>query len=338
MERKRVIRLFLIFILMIVIPIYAQVALEKTGQAGMAFLSIPVGARASAMGNAFAAVSDNVEAMFWNPAGLGKVSKWDFSGGYTRWIADITYYHAGLAYNVENIGVFGLNLVWVDYGEIRGAIISRDPAGPGYELTDPISPLALVGGLAYGRQLTDRISFGANMKWVYQDLGTSYSQKDSLSPLVAHESKLGIPALDVGVIYFTGFKDLRVAVSVQNVSYEKQFVDEDFSLPFNIRMGIAMDLLTIFAPDGNSSLLVSIDATHPRDYRERLHFGVEYSLFDIFFLRGGYKINYDEDKLSFGIGLNPLSRDGMGIRFDYSFNPFGKLDSPVHRVSVGGSF
>lgn len=337
MERKIKSRLFLIFTLLIVIPIYAQVALEKTGQAGMAFLSTPIGARASAMGNAFVAISDNVEAMFWNPAGLSNVSNWDFSGGYTRWIADITYYHAGLAYNVDNIGVFGLNLVWVDYGEIVGAIRGPTAEQP-YIMTDPITPLALVGGLAYGRQLTDRISFGANMKWAYQDLGTAYSQEDSLSPIVAHDNTLGIPAIDVGVIYLTGFKDLRIAVSVQNVSYEKHYVDEDFSLPFNIRMGMAMDILKIFAPGGNSSLLVSIDATHPRDYRERLHFGVEYSLYDIFFLRGGYKINYDEDKLSFGIGLNPLSRDGMGIRFDYSFNPFGKLDSPVHRVSVGGSF
>lgn len=333
--KKTMNRLFLIFTLLLVIPVYAQVDIEKTGQAGMPFLSIPTGARASAMGNAFVAVAENSEAMFWNPAGIAAVSKMDFSSGYTRWIADITHYHAGLVYNAGNIGVFGINLLWVDYGDLQGA--RRSEAETGYVLTGTFNPIALVGGLAYGRQLTDRISFGANLKLAYQDLGGAYI--GDFGDFEVVENTLAIPALDIGVIYFTGFKDLKVGMKVENVSYEKKYVEEDLSLPFNIRMGVAMDILTILAPEGSSSLILSIDATHPRDYKERLHIGMEYSFRDILFLRGGYKLNYDEDQLSCGIGISPtIPGPGNILRFDYAFNPFGNLGSPVHRISIGTSF
>src|SRR5437867_7075822 len=38
--------------------------------AGFAFLEIPSGARASAMGGAYASLAQGAEAAFWNPAGL----------------------------------------------------------------------------------------------------------------------------------------------------------------------------------------------------------------------------------------------------------------------------
>src|SRR5688500_19411766 len=41
------------------------------GNAGGEFLTIPVGARGVAMGQAFTAVVDDISALWWNPAGLG---------------------------------------------------------------------------------------------------------------------------------------------------------------------------------------------------------------------------------------------------------------------------
>jgi hypothetical protein len=40
--------------------------------------------------------------------------------------------------------------------------------------------------------------------------------------------------------------------------------------------------------------------TGPRDYGERMHFGLEYQWLQNYFLRLGYKANYDEEDLTAG--------------------------------------
>ncbi len=47
-----------------------------------------------------------------------------------------------------------------------------------------------------------------------------------------------------------------------------------------------------------------IDVTHPNDNAERAHFGTEFSFYDRFFVRGGYKYNYDDQDFTFGAGAN----------------------------------
>ena len=51
-------------------PSTAFGAEQWSGTSAAQFLRIPVGARQSAMGEAFCAVSDDVMAICWNPAGL----------------------------------------------------------------------------------------------------------------------------------------------------------------------------------------------------------------------------------------------------------------------------
>jgi hypothetical protein len=50
----------------------------------------------------------------------------------------------------------------------------------------------------------------------------------------------------------------------------------------------------------------AVDVTHPNDNMERAHFGAEFSFFDRLFLRGGYKLNYDDQKFAFGAGAKPV--------------------------------
>ena len=47
---------------------------SKKGTTAATFLSIPQGARAMGMGGAYVSVANDPSAMYWNPAGLTKVS------------------------------------------------------------------------------------------------------------------------------------------------------------------------------------------------------------------------------------------------------------------------
>jgi len=76
----------------------------------------------------------------------------------------------------------------------------------------------------------------------------------------------------------------------------------------------------------------AIDATHPNDNNERVLAGTEFSFFDRFFLRGGYKFNFDDQKFAFGAGANvPIS--SSAVYFDYAYSVYDLLPS-VHRISV----
>jgi len=112
-------------------------------------------------------------------------------------------------------------------------------------------------------------------------------------------------------------------------------VEEGFELPLTFIIGFAMDVLD-FMGEHQNNLLVSIDATHPRDYSERIHLGAEYLFMDMIALRAGYKFNYDVEGLSAGVGLQ---KDIGSLKLDvgYSFSESEYFDA-VNRISFGFSF
>src|SRR5690348_6207186 len=64
---------------------------------GAAFLKIGVGARPIAMGSAFTAQADDVNAIGWNPAGLGRMQRSELSATHTEWLSDLRYDFLGAA-------------------------------------------------------------------------------------------------------------------------------------------------------------------------------------------------------------------------------------------------
>ena len=102
-------------------------------------------------------------------------------------------------------------------------------------------------------------------------------------------------------------------------------------------MGISMNVLDFkeINPDYHR-LLVSVDATHPRDYPEQLDIGIEYVLRKTLALRMGYTTPTDEQGMSFGVGFTPTI-SGMNVALDYSYTPFGIFNN-VHRFSFNVSF
>ena len=63
----------------------------------------------------------------------------------------------------------------------------------------------------------------------------------------------------------------------------------------------------------------------------------EFSFDDRFFLRSGYKINYDEEGLTLGGGMNTDLTKATRLLIDYSWQDFGRLDN-TQRFSVGFAF
>jgi hypothetical protein len=78
--------------------------------------------------------------------------------------------------------------------------------------------------------------------------------------------------------------------------------------------------------------VLSFDALNTNDYGERYHLGGEYSFMDFLHLRGGYRFNYAEGNLSFGVGLQKQLSTFL-VSVDYSFVSYEFLESP-HRLTL----
>ena len=105
-------------------------------------------------------------------------------------------------------------------------------------------------------------------------------------------------------------------------------------LSVTFRIGLALSILEVLkVDDPEQYLLLAVDAVHPRDYEEHLDIGLEYKMYGIVSLRGGYKVNYSEQSFTAGLGLD-YEVGGLDLRINYAYGAFG-IWSDVQRLSIG---
>jgi hypothetical protein len=319
--KKYMIMIFILFFTLS-LPLQSE-EMKKIAQTGMKWLSIPIGPRASAMGGAFTAVANDAGSIFWNPAGLAYTSGTNVFLSQTQWIADINVNAGAASYDASGWGIFSLSFATVDYGTFNGT--RRDPGvSAGYVETGTFSPTDWQGGLGYARRISDRFAIGGHLKYLYENLGSTLIGKMGAGE--KYTAEMSMLAFDIGTIYYTGFKDLKIAMVLQNFSEEKKYVAEKFPLPLTFKFGVAMDLTKIWMEESEHQITLAIDAIHPRDFSERLLLGLEYGFRDLVFLRGGYKIGYDEEDLTLGAGVQ-YTTGGIGLGIDYSYVQFKHFDA-----------
>lgn len=307
----------------------ARADLKKVGQTGMQFFSIDMIARAAAMGGASMMTGKGASSMFYNPAGMSEMqSNVDFFVTRTNWIADISYNAGGVAKSLGNWGTVGLNFISTDYGEVIGTQVANTQKG--YEEVGQINAGAVSVGASYSRSLTDKFRIGGVVKYVQQNLG-----ENRLPGRTIHNRVSGL-AYDIGTIFYPGYKSLRVGMSIRNFAGQFEYEETPFELPLTFRISAAMDVLDFFGGVNQQSLLLEVDAMHPRAYTERINLGGEYWFANTIALRAGYKFNYDEEGLSLGFGINHRIA-GVDIKLDYSYSDLGTFNS-VNRITIGGSF
>jgi len=312
---------------------YSQIDLNKTAQSTMNFLLVSTSSKASALGDAYTSIGSGSEAMFYNPAGLaGMQTEFDINLNYTGWIADIKYLSGGVAWNLYDIGVIGINLLTVDYGTINGTSLTLDIGNDlGYIDNGEISNVgAYAIGLSYARAISQEFSIGGTVKLVGQNLGVSIVQAGSVEN---NASKL---SFDAGVKYKTGFKGFMFGMSIRNfaTNIKREVYDEQLPLIFSV--GAAINAMEVIYPEHKNPLLVAVDFNHQNNYSERVNLGIEYKFIEMVSLRAGYQTNRDLASWSGGVGLSQTILD-YNLEVNYSYSRFEIFDS-VNRLSLLISF
>lgn len=308
-------------------------AQQKLAQTGMKFLNVISDARSTALGEAYTAVDGGAASLYYNPAGIARITQTaNIVVGQTQWIADIKHNVGSIAISPFNgeYGVIGLFLQGVDYGTLYQTVRSNNDKG--YLDLGTFNPTGTMIGVAYARALSDKFSVGGAVKYVHQDLGPSATVGDSTGPKNSVSSNTSAYAFDFGLIYRTGFKSLAFGMAVRNFSREVQFQSEGFQLPLTFKIGVSMNLTDVIPIDPKMhNIFVTVDAEHPRDYREQIKFGIEYTFLKEISLRVGYVNPADQHSWSYGAGIQQ-NFDTVLFAFDYAYTPFGDLGN-VHRVT-----
>lgn len=312
----------------------------KFAQAGMAFLKIDVDSRVAAMGGTQIGGLGNANMAFTNPAGLASVQGLEVSASLVDWIADIQMYGISAAYNLGNIGTFGVNIVSMDYGDLRRTRPWQGGDNPtlrdqGFIDEGTFSPTEIAVGISYARRITSEFFIGGNLRFAEQNLG-DVEIIDAFTGGISNTSNsLSNVIFDFGTVYYPGFRDLRFGVSFRNFSNQNDYFEQRFELPLTLDFGMAMDLLKLSGDTNeSSSLTLAVDWVHPRDFEERLHVGMEYAFMDMLYLRGGYKFNYDEESVTAGLGVQYIADAGFGVKADYAYAAFGEFFGNVNRFTV----
>lgn len=342
---KKILSSCLILVLVILSINSLTYSQKKLAQTGFQFLSVGTNARATAMGEAYTTVAGSSEALFYNPAGLASVTSFiEVSLNQMEWIADIKYISGNMSLNLSQgkYGVLGLSFLTVDYGQFYWTRVADNEQGfLDYDEMSDLDvggltvPKALMIGVGYAKQLSDNFSVGGQVKYVYQNLGKSIVPElgETETLLKIKEYSLGELAYDFGTQYRTGFKSFVFGMSVRNFSREVKYEKEGFQMPLTFRIGVSMDIFDFVSQlSKDHSLLISIDAVHPRSYPEFVNVGAEYVFLDMLALRAGYISNQDDYDLTVGFGVKKY-----GFEVDYSYMPFTFFND-VNRVSVKFAF
>ena len=293
---------------------------DGAGTTGAAFLKIDGGSRPVGMGGAFAGLANDINTIFWNPAGLTAVDGRELTAMQHFSFADINNQTIGYAQRVDRL-VWGASFLG-SFTEIERR------QGP---TEDPDSTVTVGGfatGLSFAYPLGTAMSIGGTAKVISEqlDIQNAYGA-----------------AADVGVILRLFDNHLGIGVAVQNAGV----LDGGENLPMALRAGVAYRMWKQpMVEEGTEETMpprelwaLVADANLPLiDANPSFHIGAERWFYDSVAARLGYQIGMNENPsngLSLGVGVRRSGEDALAnidFQFDYAFVPDAYVGN-AHRIS-----
>ncbi len=320
---------------------------DKIGEAGFMFLKIPVGARETSMGLNGLTSTTGAAALYWNPANVSAAEGVSVAFSYLNYFAGINSNYFAIAAPIGEVGTFSASLNYLSYGDIEITTVDQ-PQGTG----SSYSPYDMALTFGYSKQITDRVSGGLGVKFLYSK--------------IAEVNASGV-AFDFGFTYNTQYRGLKLGFTAVNIGLQSRYqgdgltvqevLDTDlgnqvvfwkigtepFELPASVNFGLSFDM---YRTEQNSVTGV-VEENVNNLQANRTNFGVEYGFKDMFFLRGGYSSSFQKNVdftaggngggYSFGAGVQYKITEKSRVTLDYGYLDMGIFDA-THRFSVNIGF
>jgi hypothetical protein len=273
--KNRVLFLLVVFCVVMAVmgsSIYAQEPEEeisnnrRVGSAAATELLIPVGARDMAMGGSGIAMTNGVEAIHWNPAGLARIpTSAEAMVSSMTYIADIRLNYATVGVSFGGFGVVGLSVRMLNFGDVP-LTTNEDPEGRGGRT---YSPNFMTVGLTYARRFTDAITVGGTFKAISEKIGRVNGSGFAVDLGVQYHGAGGIKGLNFGValknygpqMSFGGSGLLRKAISEEGLRSMQYYSLQaaSFELPSTLEIGAS------YVRDMTENIVLTVNSAFVND-------------------------------------------------------------------------
>ena len=313
---KRITLLLQISVLFATANVFAQ---SRTGTTVANFLTMGVGAKATALGHANTVNSSGAEALFWNPAAISIENEGGTrSSGFiasNRLFADVEMYSSGLVFPASKNGMknFGFGISYVDYGRQQVRTVEQ-PEGIG----STFGAHDLSFSLAYAQNLTENFHFGGTAKVVQQKIYDMSAQTfafdfgfilrtDYLNGLVlgATISNFG-GSMQMDGINSELYADIDETSEGNNDNVPARLYMDQWELPLSFKFGLMLPIIK----KENLEWIILSDAQQTNDNNINVDSGSQLSYISKtvkFHTRAGYK--------DLGLGSNVDSHFTYGAGF-----------------------
>jgi len=329
------------------------------GTTSAEFLLLGAGARGTALGGAFAALSTDITAMYYNPAGLAQLARPGAMVSTYQYLADTRYSWFGTAFPMAG-GARAIGLSVGTFGFSDQPVTTvENPDGDGrvYNVNE-----SFISG-TYAQNFSDRFSAGVNIKYVHDELGTAKATAFALDLGTNFHAMVGgrpiraaFVIANLGSTMAHSGSDMDVGVTREpplgtvDVPQEPQparLKSKDFGLPVMFRVSVALDIVH----QSNNQLTLLSEFSQPNNTKPGAGMGLEWSAVNLgnsgFSLaaRGSYTIQPDNEValtnaagFDTQLGSGSFTKDGLAvgggvgygrgnfkIGFDYAYRDFGPL-------------
>ena len=281
-------------------------------QPGFAFLEVPTGARATALGGAYSSLAGGVEAVYWNPARLTSSKGLEITGGHSELFQKLRHDYFAVGGHMFGGGI--ATSIRALYSE---PIDERDDQG---NLVGSFGSHDLELGLSYGHSIGSGMSVG----------GSAAIVRERISNLAAQTYSFGFggawePAQVPGVRFSAAGQNLGPAGKYTIDGVEGQPVQ----LPAAFQSGVSYQRVV-------GARFHALGALEGRAVRGRDILGLmgaELGDASGAALRLGLRVNDTSTSVSFGAGYAL-----PGFSFDYAFVPLRDDLGDTHRFGFNAHF
>jgi hypothetical protein len=338
-----------------------QTAQDNTGYGSTSgeFLLLGAGARGAALGGAYAALTTDVSALYYNPAGLAQMSRPGILVSTYSYVSGTRYNWVGIALPMGG-GSRAVGFAVGSFGFSDQPVYTlEDPDGTG----ETYSVAETFLSMTYSQNFSDRFSAGFTGKLISDqlgstkatgfavDFGTNFHAMIGDRPIRAAFvlQNLGTnlrhdgSALEAGVTRAPPLGTVDIPQELQPVRLRSS----SWGLPVQFRVGVSLDLLS----QGVNRISVLGEFTQPVNTKPGAGAGLEWALTNVgnsgFSLaaRGSYTLqpdnkldpgtgagfattqsiaNFSKDGLALGGGL-AYGRGNWRVGFDYAYRDLGAL-------------
>ncbi len=336
---------------LLIIPVLLLMALSAAlaqSKYSNEFLSLGIGARGLAMANTMCAISDDVTAAYWNPAGLARMDKrYQLSLMHAEYFAGVAKYdYAGVGYKIDDRSSVALSYIRFGVDNIMNTTELIDAQGNvDYDRISYFSASdnAFLLSYAYNFEKVPGLAVGANAKIIYRnigkfarawgfglDFGLQYNHKgwqagallrDGTSTFNAWSYHLTDQVIDI--FHRTGNE---IPENVLELTLPALLLGAgkcvDFGKGFNATFALGLDCT--FDGKRNTLIRSNVLSMDP-------HFGMEFAYRKIVALRAGIgnfqqEPDFDGKKrttLQINLGVGVCIKDIVSI--DYAFTDIGDI-------------